>query len=141
MKKIFRTVTALAVVMFAGCTNDLTNDVVAPVGGKTTVELGLAESRTYVGEAVEGVRKVYWSKGDQVAINGVISGEAQIDAENASRALFDFESELTYPYSILYPAEMYKDDSTITLAAVQEPATGTFDVDLAPMATYVAAEG
>lgn len=141
MKKIFRTVTALAVVMFAGCTNDLTNDVVAPVGGKTTVELGLAESRTYVGEAVEGVRKVYWSKGDQVAINGVISGEAQIDAENASRALFDFESELTYPYSILYPAEMYKDASTITLAAVQEPATGTFDVDLAPMATYVAADG
>ena len=141
MKKIFRTVTALAVVMFAGCTNDLTNDVVAPVGGKTTVELGLAESRTYIGEAVEGVRKVYWSKGDQVAINGVISGEAQIDAENASRALFDFESELTYPYSILYPAEMYKDASTITLAAVQEPATGTFDVDLAPMATYVAAEG
>jgi len=139
MKKIFRTVAALAVVVFAGCTNDLTNDVVAPVGGKTTVELGLAESRTYLGELENGVRKVYWSKEDAVSVNGVTSTSIEI-AENKQSATFTFESVLEYPYSILYPAEMYKDASTITLAAVQESATGTFADDLAPMATYVAAE-
>ena len=40
MKKIFRTVAALAVVVFAGCTNDITDEnVVIPSGNGTTINL------------------------------------------------------------------------------------------------------
>ena len=65
MKKIFRSVAALAVVMFAGCTTDMTDDVVAPsTGGTTTITVGFDETKTSLGELVDGVRKVYWSAGD-----------------------------------------------------------------------------
>lgn len=138
MKKIFRAVAALAVVMFAGCTNDLTNDVVAPVGEGTTVTLGL-DTKTSLGELVDGSRKVYWSAGDQININGNTSKEAVIDADNAGLATFSFGKILNTPYSILYPAEDYKDPSTITLPAVQAAASGSFGVDAAPMAAYVTA--
>ena len=128
MKKIFRTVAALAVVMFAGCTQDLDNEVLAPVGG-TTVTVGLEDSRTYLGDLVDGARKVFWSSNDKIAVNGVASTAIERTEDHTS-ANFTFEGELAYPYSILYPAEAYKDASTVTLA--------TNDI---PMAGYLASEG
>ena len=139
MKKIFRSIAALAVVMFAGCTNDLTDEVVVPVGGKTTVEIGIDDSRTYLGDLVDGTRKVYWANGDKVTINGVASTAVELN-EAKTHATFIFDQELTYPYSIFYPAEMYKDAATITLPASQGAATGSFANDTAPMAVY-AVEG
>ncbi len=140
MKKIFRAVAALAVVAFAGCTTDLNNEVVAPGVGGTTVTVGIADTKTYLGELVDGARKVYWHNGDQIAINGVASTEVVLNEEKTS-ATFTFESVLNYPYSVLYPAEMYKDATTITLPAVQASATGSFGGDAAPMAAYAEAEG
>ena len=136
---MFKTVAALALVMFAGCTTDMTNDVVAPVGGKTTVTVGIEESRTHLGELVEGVRKVYWSNGDQIAVNGVTSQALALEAQDVASAAFAFDGVLEYPYSVLYPASMYKDAQTITLPALQESATATFATNTAPMATYAAA--
>ena len=135
MKKMFKTVAALAVVMFAGCTNDLTNEVVAPVGETTTVTVGLAETKTYVGELVDGARKVYWSANDQIAINGSTSTAIAISEDNAY-ADFSFEGVLETPYSILYPAADYVDAATINLPAVQAAAAGTFATNCAPMAGY-----
>ena len=129
MKKIFRTVAALAVVMFAGCTQDFGNDVVAPVVGGTTVTVGLEDSRTYLGDLVDGTRKVFWSSNDKIAVNGVASTAIERTEDHTS-ANFTFDGELAYPYSILYPAEAYKDASTVTLA--------TNDI---PMAGYLASEG
>ena len=134
MKKIFRAVAALVVVMFAGCTNDLTNDVVAPVEGGTTVTVGL-DTKTYLGELEDGVRKVYWSNDDQIVINGQTSTSTTLNEEKTV-ATFVFAENLTTPYSALYPAEMYKDPQTITLPAVQSAATGSFGADSAPMAAY-----
>ena len=128
MKKIFRTVAALAVVLFAGCTQDLDNEVVAPVGG-TTVTVGLEDSRTYLGDLVDGARKVFWSSDDKIAVNGVASTAIERTEDHTS-ADFTVDGELAYPYSILYPAEAYKDASTVTLA--------TNDI---PMAGYLASEG
>lgn len=128
MRKIFRTVAALAVVLFAGCTQDLENEVVAPVGG-TTVTVGLEDSRTYLGDLVDGTRKVFWSSDDKIAVNGVASTAIERTEDHTS-ANFTFDGELAYPYSILYPAEAYKDASTVTLA--------TNDI---PMAGYLASEG
>ena len=137
MKKMFKTVAALAVVMFAGCTTDLINDVVTPgVGaGQTTVTVGIEDTKTYLGELVDGARKVYWHNGDQIAINGVASTAVELNEEKTA-GVFTFDAELTHPYSVLYPAEMYKDAQTITLPAVQDAATGSFGGDSAPMAAY-----
>ena len=142
MKKIFRAVAALAVVAFAGCTTDFNDEVVAPgVGaGQTTVTVGIADTKTYLGDLVDGARKVYWHNGDQIAINGNASTAITLNEEKTS-ATFTFESVLDYPYSVLYPASMYKDATTITLPAVQEGATNNFAKDVAPMASYQAAEG
>ena len=140
MKKIFRAVAALAVVAFAGCTTDLNNEVVAPGVGGTTVTVGIADTKTYLGDLVDGARKVYWHNGDQIAINGAASTEVVLNEEKTS-AVFEFDAVLNYPYSVLYPASMYKDATTITLPAVQNGATNNFAKDVAPMASYQAAEG
>lgn len=140
MKKIFRSVAALAVVMFAGCITDMTNDVVAPVGGQTTVTVGIEDTKTYLGELVDGARKVYWHSSDQIAINGKVSTATTLNEEK-TQAVFSFDTELVHPYSVLYPAEMYKDEATITLPAVQNAATNSFAGDAAPMAAYAEAEG
>ena len=141
MKKIFRTVAALAVVMFAGCTQDFGNDVVAPVVGGTTVTVGLDDSRVYLGELVDGTRKVYWSTSDQINVNGVTSTGNPVLSEDKCAATFTFDATLEYPYSILYPAEMYKDAQTITLPALQGAATNSFANDTTPMVAYQAVEG
>ena len=96
MKKIFRTVAALAVVMFAGCTTDLENEVAAPgVGaGQTTVTIGIADTKTYIGDLVDGARKVYWNSDDQIAINGVTSSAIERNEEKTV-ATFTFDAELS----------------------------------------------
>lgn len=140
MKKIFRSLAALAVVMFAGCVNDLTNEVVEP-SGKTTVTVGIADTKTYLGDLENGTRKVYWSENDQICINGVASSSVVL-SDDKRQATFDFVGGiLERPFSILYPAEMFKDARTITLPAVQAAADNSFGADAAPMATYQAKAG
>ena len=141
MKNIFKTVAAFAAVVLAGCTTDFNDEIIAPEGGKTSVTIGLTDTRTSLGDLVEGKRKVYWSEGDQIAINGVTSEAAKIDEVNAGVATFDFEGVLNHPYSVLYPAEMYKDGATVTLPATQAYTQGSFAVDAAPMAGYTASAG
>lgn len=136
MKNIFKTVAAFAAVVLAGCTTDFNEEIVAPQGGKTTVTIGLPESRTTLGELVEGKRKVYWTDGDMIVINGVTSAPAEINEENAGVATFEFDAVLTHPYSVFYPAELWKNNSTITLPAVQTYTAGSFAEDSAPMACY-----
>ena len=140
MKKTFRSLAALAVVMFAGCVNDLTNEVVEP-SGKTTVTVGIADTKTYLGDLENRTRKVYWSENDQISINGVASSSVVL-SDDKRQATFDFVGGiLEHPFSILYPAEMFKDKGTITLPAVQAAADNSFGADAAPMATYQAGAG
>ena len=140
MRKIFKTVAALAVVIFASCTNELMNENNAPIDSETTVVgVGFVESKTYLGDLVDGARKVYWSDGDQIAINGNESTEIAI-YENKNFAEFTFVGDLDYPYSVLYQASAYVDPSTISLPAVQAAADGTFATNCAPM-SCVAQDG
>lgn len=132
MKKIFGVVTTAALLLFAGCTKDLSQDI-APDFGGATLTLGLESSRTELGDLTDGVRKVYWNSDDQIAVNGQASAEIAVAEDNAGYATFTFAQAITYPANILYPAEMYKDASTITLPAVQENRTGSFGPDSAPM--------
>ena len=142
MRTILKTIALLAVIMFSGCAKDLISNELTPVDGeKTTVVVGLTETKTSLGDLVDGVRKVYWSEGDQIAINGIASSSVTLD-ENKTSAQFAFDSpDLELPYSVLYPAQMYKDAKTITLPALQGSATGSFADDAAPMAAYQETEG
>lgn len=138
MKKILKSLAALALVISAGCVNELANDLDVQAG-KTVVTVGLEATKTCLGDLENGSRKVYWSEGDQIAINGVASTSISI-AEGNTFAEFSFEGELNRPFSILYPASGYVDPQKITLPAVQAAATGTFASGCAPMAGY-AVEG
>ena len=71
---------------------------------KTVLSVGIDPStRTYLGEG-EGSHKVYWSNGDQIAVNGVASDELTGLEENAERANFTLNGLLDLPYKIVYPA-------------------------------------
>ena len=139
MKKCFKSLAALALIVFSGCVNEMTNEVVNPAV-KTEVTIGFAETKTYLGDLENGTRKVYWSDDNKISVNGVASSSVVLSEDKRS-ATFGFDAVLDYPYSILYPAEMYKDAQTITLPALQTAAENTFADDAAPMAVYQAAAG
>ena len=140
MKNILKSFAVLALAIFSGCINELTNQT-ADTTQKTTVTIGFAETKTYLGELEsDGTRKVYWSDDDKISVNGVASSSVVLSDDKRS-AKFAVDALLEYPYSALYPAEMYKDPQTITLPAVQAAAKNTFAVDAAPMAGYQEAEG
>ena len=141
MKKIFRSVAALAVVLFVGCTQDLNNEVATPVvGGQTTVTVGIADTKTCLGELVDGARRVYWEADDQIAINGAVSTQTTLNEEKTV-AEFLFPVALQTPYSALYPAKAYVDAQTINLPAHQGRGLENVDNNALPMAGYAAEDG
>ena len=85
-----------------------------------------------------GKHKIYWSDGDQLAVNGV-SSEALVDVpDNARSATFTFNGLLNTPYKLLYPASFYKDATHISMPAVQSYRAGGFAEGMFPMAGYSA---
>ncbi len=138
----YTTLAALCATMFAftGCVKDDTADV-APAAGKTVIGAGIADTRTSLGENVGGTRKVYWSNGDKINVNGTASEAlADVPAETSS-VQFTFDGILNLPYSAVYPASIYTDASTITLPATQAYAAGSFGANAAPMAAYINSDG
>ena len=104
LTKIFLAVVAL----FAySCVTDTTEDLGVQVGGGqnvTEITLSLEESRTQLGEKVDGLYPLYWSEGDKISVNGVESAAAVIDNNNPASATFTVPGELATPYCIAYPA-------------------------------------
>lgn len=107
----------------------------------TEISIELEQNRTSLGESVEGKRAVYWSSGDRIAANGLVSNEAQLSAENSSIATFNFGVTLNYPLNILYPSTFYQEAGKIVLTRVQDFAEGTVATNTLPMATMVANRG
>ncbi len=103
LSKIFLAVVAL----FAySCATDTTEDLGVELGGakQTTFTLSLEESRTQLGEKVDGFYPLAWSEGDKISINGVESAEAVISKSNPANASFTTDGSLKAPYCIAYPA-------------------------------------
>lgn len=130
---------ALSLIAAAACTkNEFDSQNVQNNEGRTvlTVELP-GETKTILGDAQGDVRPVLWSKGDQISVNGVASQALNIES-NAASADFTLNAELTAPYSIIYPATMVKDGSSvITLPSQQKFASGDNIVSGSlPMAGY-----
>ena len=163
MKKTLKLLAALALIIFVGCTKELVDDSAnqagpevkpdeEPVANTTvTIDLPSDESavapsgisvKTSLGSLEEGVRKIYWCEDDKISINGNASTLMTNLSDDKRSATFEFAGAvLEYPYSVLYPAEMYKDEQTITLLAVQPSADDSFADDAVPMAAYQAEAG
>lgn len=129
--------------LLAGC---LKEQPAAEINQGSTLEVSIApetpaapEVKTHLGAAENNKRKVYWSDGDAIRVNGVASNALAEQGETASSAVFQFASPLgAAPYNILYPAGIYTDATHVTLPASQTYKSGGFADGMFPMAGYSA---
>ena len=106
MKNLTRLFVAAAALVAFSCTTDATEDLAVQVDGavQTEIVLSLEASRTQLGEKVGDLYPLYWSEGDKIAVNGVVSNEVSADAVGAAAATFTLNGTLEYPYNVVYPA-------------------------------------
>lgn len=127
-------------VLSASCAKEM--DFNQPAS-KAVLEVGINPlTKTYMGPSDAGSRKVYWSNGDQIAVNGTASDPlAGLEGDN-QKAAFSFTTLPPAPYKLLYPAGIFTDDSHVTLPDFQTYKDGNFADGMFPMAGYaVDAEG
>ena len=109
-----------------------------PYENVTVLELSLPDAtKTTVSESLNGKRKVYWSDGDAISLNGVESSPLKDIGEKQNSASFTVQGSFSLPYNVLYPASYYTDEQTVTLPAKQEYSSGAVIV---PMACRVTSE-
>ena len=140
MKNFTRIFFAVAALFAFACTTDTTEDLGVQLGngaGQTTLTLSLEESRTQLGEAVNGLYPVTWVYGDEISVNGERSTAMEI-TDNASVAKFYFDGVLNYPYAIAYPAAPA---GKVVFAKEQPQAYGTFANGSAVMYGYAESNG
>ena len=76
----------------------------------TVLELSLPDAtKTTVSESLNGKRKVYWSDGDAISLNGVESSPLKDIGEKQNSASFTVQGSFSLPYNVLYPASYYTD--------------------------------
>ncbi|MBP5397224.1 MAG: calcineurin-like phosphoesterase C-terminal domain-containing protein [Bacteroidales bacterium] len=125
--------------------------------GKTTLSVGLPASvapqtasqpqqnapvsKTSLGPSSGGSRKVFWSNGDRIRVNGVASDALSGIPEESTSADFTFDGVINPPMNILYPSSFYKNAEYITLPATQSYAAGTIATNTVPMSGYKATAG
>ncbi len=109
----------------------------------TTVGISLEQSRTSLGDKVGEIYPVYWSEGDKIAINGKMSAEASIKADDKAYAEFNFDSSVSRPFHITYPytASSTAEQPKVEFPAEQHYAEGTFATESAPMCGYATRQG
>lgn len=135
---------ATAAALLAGCNKDMVESPVeqtdeTQTGVKTYLTVSLApETKTSMGSKEGSEYKVIWSNDDAIAVNGTASSGIDINAGNASSALFSFDGVLSTPYKIIYPASIYSGASHVTLPAAQTYKADGFADGMFPMAGYSA---
>ena len=126
-----------AAVLLTSCAKESLTEKPEVSTGKTVLTVGLPnEGKTYMSDAVEGVRTVYWSNGDQIAANGVASVALSGLEPGETRATFTFEGLLNTPYFLAYPASIWDDAMHVTLPAIQSYKSGNVADGMLPMAGY-----
>ena len=124
--------------LLASCAKEKEVTPVVPQG-PTMIQVGIdPATKTHMGELVGGERKIYWSNGDKIAINGTASEELSGLDDATQTASFGFAEAPTAPYKVLYPASAYVDANSISLPDFQSWANGSFADDMVPMAGYSA---
>ena len=106
MRKLSKLLWAVAALFAYSCATDTTEDFSIGLGNtsETSFTISLEESRTQLGEKVDGLYPLTWSEGDKISINGIESAAAVINEGNPSNATFTVEGTLAAPYCIAYPA-------------------------------------
>ena len=121
------------------CSQDINNELDSFVN-QTSITVGIPETRTSLGKKDGNNYPIYWSEGDKIVANGVVSTSSEISS-NKTSAVFRFDgTTLTPPYHITYP---YSEGSlcsaertTVVFAEEQQFIEGTFDLGCAPMCGY-----
>ena len=126
--------------LLAGCVKEQPAGEVEQISSlEVTIAPETPAVKTHLGAAENNKRKVYWSNGDAICVNGTASEALAELGETASSATFHFASPLSAaPYSILYPAGIYADASHVTLPASQSYKSDGFADGMFPMAGYSA---
>ena len=147
MKNLTRIFLAVVALFAYACATDTTEDLGVKLEGQTTeITLSLEESRTQLGEKVEGVYPLYWSEGDAIAVNGVASEPLTKAADGASAATFVVNGDIAYPHNIVYPAPAEdvipaEGLQAVTFLAEQPYTVGSFAKGAAPMYALVTEAG
>lgn len=103
------------------------------------LQVGIAPvTKTHMGGLEGDQRKIYWSDGDQIAINGQASDALGNLEEGTQTASFSFADAPAVPYKVLYPASAYVNENIISLPDIQKWEEGSFADDVVPMAGYSA---
>ena len=160
MKNLTKIFMAVVAGMFAfSCVTDTTEDLGVNIqGGEkvTEVTLSLEAARTHIGEKdAKGEYPLYWSEGDAISVNGVVSNPLEGIGTEAATALFKFNESVTTPLCVVYPAsaaqiaEEGEGEGEVTeptpvtaypvnFLATQPYTVGTFAPQAAPMYGYAA---
>ena len=142
MKQTFHLfISILCAIALFGCQNDPTDATIGR-GGETTISISLEPSRTHLGAKVGETYPVYWSDGDKIVVNGTLSEEAVINAQNRAEATFGVDNSLKYPYLITYPFTATTTSNTpkVVIPSTQQYVEGSFDTTSAPMCGYATSE-
>ena len=162
MKNLTKIFFAVVAGMFAfSCVTDTTEDLGVKLEGQKGVSeltLSLNEAtKTQLGEKADELYPLYWSEGDAISVNGVVSNPLEGISSTATSATFKLNEEVSRPLCIVYPAAAAvvaeEGEEEVTPAPVtaypvhflaEQPYTvGTFAPQAAPMYGYGAelAEG
>ena len=142
MKRIF--VCLAAVALACACTEKEAPVNSTPQPAEVTIlKVGLKAdvTKTTLGPSDNGTRKVYWSNGDIMSLNGTSSNPLSGVAADANSAVFTFPGVINPPFKLLYPASFYVNENTISLPSQQSYAAGSFATETAPLVGYVANAG
>ena len=155
MKNLTKLFFAVVAGMFAfSCVTDTTEDLGVKLegqGGVYEVAVSLEATKTQLGEKVDGLYPLYWSEGDAISVNGVVSNP--LTADGSANAVFKFNEEVFRPYCVVYPASaavaVEEGEEApapvtvypVTFAATQPYTVGTFAPGVAPMYGYAAELG
>lgn len=138
-----------AMALLAGCAKEIQAPTEKQTGESFVLQVGInnpepeletepaqAPTRTSLGASEAGTRKVYWSNGDKIAVNGTASNALADLAANTTSTSFTFGSVLSTPYNIIYPSSIYTDATHVTLPAVQTYKADNIADNMFPMAGY-----
>ena len=138
MKNFILAIIASIAILFAGCSTDVNNETKIEVEGITSLTLSTRPTRTSLGAKEGDQYPVYWSEGDKIVVNGVVSNDAEIEAADHTSAQFIFNESVSYPLNILYPytTATITTEPKVTIPAEQHYTEGTFAEGSAPMCGY-----
>lgn len=124
-----------------GCQPDTGDDnsVVDKESGDLTISLEQTTRTSLGADDDSGIYPTYWSIGDEVVVNGVLSDKVSADEHNKTTATFTFpEGSISAPYSVTYPYCSFTsaEKTYVEFAAVQNYVAAGVAPNSMPMCGY-----